>query len=226
MNNNVYIKSFKNGLQIHLSDDCPFQDICDEIKVKFSESKSFFKGGRIAVSFEGRILSLKEERILVSLIETNADLTVLYVLGKDEETEALYLKAVDRPVCGILDDSLFGKFYYGNIKRNERIDSEHGVIIIGDIEPGAIVTAKGNIIVIGGIYGSAVCVGEKANEYFIASYDMNAEKLLIGDYRYFSKEKPKWVVKPKLIPKIAYVSEGKIYLDVVSKDIIKKLIQV
>lgn len=226
MNSNVYIKSYANGLKVFLSEDCSFEDICKEAREKFIESKNFFKGGRIAISFEGRTLSPKEEKDLTSLIEESAEMTILYILGKDDENQRNFIKAVERPVAGPLDDSVFGKFYYGNLRKNMIIESEHSVIVVGDVEPGAKIVARGNVIVLGGLYGSVIIAGdEEVSEYFVAAFDVSAEKIMIGDYNYFSKEKPKWVVKPKMTSKIAYVKDNQVVLENVSKETINELLK-
>lgn len=226
MNSNVYMKSYANGLKVFLDETCSFEDIIKETGEKFLESKNFFKGGKIAISFEGRKLSSEEERELTNVIEQSAEMTILYILGKDEENNRNFLKAVERPVPGPLDDSEFGKFYYGNLKKNMIIESEHSVIVVGDVEPGAKIVAKGNVIILGGLYGSVILTGgEEASDYFIAAFDVSAENIIIGDYSYFSKEKPKWVVKPKMVSKIAYVTDNQVVLANISKETINELLK-
>lgn len=226
MNSNVYIKSYANGLKVFLEENCSFDEILKETKEKFVESRNFFKGERIAISFEGRALSCDEEKALTTLIEESAEMTILYILGKDDENNRNFLKAVERPVPGPLDDSVFGKFYYGNLKKNMIIESEHSVIVVGDVEPGARIIANGNVIILGGLYGSVFITGcDETADYFLAALDVSAEKIMIGDYSYFSKEKPKWVVKPKMIPRIAYVSNNQVVLENVSKETINELLK-
>lgn len=226
MNSNVYIKSYANGLKVFLDENCSFEEILKEAKEKFVESKNFFKGGKIAISFEGRMLSFDEEKSLTTVIEESAEMTILYILGKDDYNNRTFLKAVERPVPGPLDDSVFGKFYYGNLKKNMIIESDHSVIVVGDVEPGATIVANGNVIVLGGLYGSVILTGgEEASDYFLAAFDVSAEKIMIGDYSYFSKEKPKWVVKPKMVSKIAYVSNNQVVLENVSKESMNELLK-
>ena len=224
MNSKVYIKSYKNGLTVNLDSSCDFNEILGELIKKFRESRDFFKGGKIAVSFEGRKLSSSEEKALTAAIEEAADLTVLYIIGKDEETDTNYKKAVDRPIPVRSDDALYGRFYYGNIKKNDKIESDCSVVIIGDVEPGAKVYAKGNIIVMGGLYGTAVSEASDTSEkYFVAALNLSAEKVMISGIRYQSKEKARWVVRPKMTPKLLYVSNDTIVSENITLEAFKNL---
>ncbi|MBR5897143.1 MAG: septum formation inhibitor [Lachnospiraceae bacterium] len=224
MNSKVYIKSYKNGLTVYLDASCEFSDILDETISKFRESRDFFKGGKIAVSYEGRILSASEEKALTAAIEEAADLTVLYIIGKDEETDSSYKKAVDRPIPERRDDALYARFYYGNIRKDDKIESDCSVVIVGDIEPGAKVSAKGNIIVMGGLYGTAVCEAESDSyKYFVAALHLSAEKVMISGLRYHSKEKARWVVRPKMSPKLLYVSDNAIVAENITLEAFQNL---
>ena len=222
MNSKVYIKSYKNGLTVNLDAECPFTEILDEIIRKFRESRDFFKGGQIAVSYEGRKLAPGEERALTAAIEEAADVTVLYIIGKDEESDPNFKKAVDRPIPHREDDALYARFYYGNVRKDDKIESDCSVVIVGDVEPGAKVYAKGNIIVLGGLYGTAVSEATTdIYKYFVAAMNLSAEKVMIGGHRYYSKEKARWVVRPKMSPKLLYVSGN----DIVAENITLEALQ-
>ena len=68
MNHSVIIKSFPNGISVYLDAEAPYEEIAEEVRVKFTESAKFFKDARMAVSFEGRELSEAEERKLIAII--------------------------------------------------------------------------------------------------------------------------------------------------------------
>lgn len=216
MNSNVIIKSFSNGLKINLSEDCTFACILSEIREKFTESASFFKGGKVAITFEGRKLTEEEEKTIILAMEEAAGMTVLYVCGKDEESNNNYAKAVSKLEFGRSHDS-YSKIYYGSLKKGETVKFDTSVVIVGDVEPGSYVYARGNIIILGGLYGTAICeASDNEEELFVYSNDFSTENIKIGDYSYYSREKSKWVVKPKLSPKIAYVSNHQVALENVS----------
>ena len=223
MSSFVTIKSFSNGLKVFLDDTCSFEEIESEIKDKFEKSHDFFKGGKIAISFEGRTLSDIEERRLTKIMEESADLTILYVIGKDDKTNQSFAKAVERPVYSKEND-VFDGIYSGSVKQFERLETKGNIVVLGDVEPGATIITDGNIIILGGLYGTAIINAKKdTDKLFIAANDVSAEKIQIGINEYYSKEKSKWVVRPKMVSKIAFLSQGKIVLENIGKSSLSHL---
>ena len=96
MKNAVIIKSFPNGLSIFLDSELPFSQLLEEIAMKFSESANFFKDASMVLSFEGRVLSDQEERQIVDVISANSRLKIVCIMGKDEETERNFVKALQQ----------------------------------------------------------------------------------------------------------------------------------
>ncbi len=226
MNNLVYIKSFSNGLKIILDDKCEFKDLLEDCKEKFSESKKFFKGSHLAVSFEGRSLSESEESMLVNTIEVFGEFTILYIVSNNEKEEQFFLKAVNSACKTAEKISDLGKIYYGNLKKGETLETPASIVILGDVEPGAILKSNGNIIILGGLYGTACCINSKDYaKCFITANDMSPEGIFFGEQKYASKEKPKWVVRPKMTSKIAYYKEGNVCLEQINKNVIDKLLK-
>lgn len=221
---NVVIKSYQNGLKIFLDENASFDDILKEINDKFEESKKFFKNSKIAVSFEGRSLSKEEEIALVSAMENSGELNIVYIIGKDVETNEYFQKALEHAIQGEDNAASFGKLYCNSLRKGEHLEAESGVIILGDVEPGASICANGSIIILGGLYGSAVCtVKENEDKFFIAAMDVSCERLKIGSKKYFSLEKSKWLIKPKMQGKIAYINNNEILLENISSDTLKKI---
>ena len=54
MNNSCLIKSFPNGIVLHLDPEKPFADLLIDIAEKFSESRAFFKDAKMALAIKGR----------------------------------------------------------------------------------------------------------------------------------------------------------------------------
>lgn len=222
--NYVLIKSFSKGIKVILDSECSFDELLEEIEFKFLESAKFFKGSKISVSFEGRKLSLKEEKKIIQTMEANGNMSILYVCGQDDDLSFNFAKAVDFSIERNLPQ-YFGKVYEGSLKKGQRLECETGVIVFGDVNPGAEIVAEGSIIVLGGLYGSAISKkNENPSSCFIYASNIDCENLRIGEYKYYSKEKGKWLIKPKMTPKIAYVNNEQVEVLPVSSDILKKIL--
>ena len=222
MKSNITIKSIQNGIKVFLDPDCDFNEVLNETANKFRDSKGFFKGGKLAVSFVGRRLSEEEEKELVEVLEENGEFTVLYVITTDENGEENIAKSLNK-VLAAQEIKGFGTTYKGSVYKGEHLSFECGVLILGDIEPGALVRAKGNVIVLGGLYGSVnIDFDEDEEPGFIYAQEMSPERIRIGEKRYYN-EKAKWSIRPKNQAKIAYIHEGAIKLEPADKKAMKEI---
>ncbi|MDE5717928.1 MAG: septum site-determining protein MinC, partial [Lachnospiraceae bacterium] len=149
MKNAVIIKSFPNGLSIFLDSELPFSQLLAEIAMKFSESANFFKDASMVLSFEGRVLSDLEERQIVDTISANSRLNIVCIMGKDEETDRNFVKALQKLSFHqeVMENA--GQFYKGTLKDGQILETENSIIVLGDVYPGACIISSKDIVVLG-----------------------------------------------------------------------------
>lgn len=221
MNSPVIIKSFQNGIAVILDDTISFSELLDEVGIKFRESAAFFKDSKMAISFEGRKLSTEEEKQLVEQITKSCSLHIVCLVGKDEEKNQTYLKAIHQVDKKEENE---GRFYRGNLKDGQILEIDSSIVIIGDVYPGSSVVAKKDIIVIGGLYGEAYAGADGTEGHFVAALELTPEKLKIGDIKYDTEKKPgKWSIRPKVQPKIAYEKAGQVLVEPITKELLNML---
>ena len=224
MKNPVIIKSFQNGLSIFLDEEMPFEQLLEEIAFKFKESAHFFKDASMVLSFEGRELSDEEERRIVNVITANSALHVVCIMGKNEETNKNFVKALQKLSYHqqIMENA--GQFYKGTLKDGQTLETENSVIVLGDVYPGACIISNKDIVILGGLYGQAYAGGNGMEGHFVVALEMSPEKLKIGDFKYKTSEKQsKWSIKPKIQPKIAYVEDGRVIMEPITKELLSNL---
>lgn len=224
MKNAVIIKSFPNGLSIFLDSELPFSQLLEEVALKFSESANFFKDASMVLSFEGRILSEQEEHQLVDVISANSRLNIVCIMGKDEETDRNFLKALQKLSFHqeVMENA--GQFYKGTLKDGQILETENSIIVLGDVYPGACIISSKDIVVLGGLYGQAYAGGNGEEGHFVVALEMSPEKLKIGDFRYKTSEKQsKWSIKPKIQPKIAFVNDARVKMEPITKELLSDL---
>lgn len=224
MKNPVIIKSFQNGLSIWLDDEMPFSQLIEEIAFKFRESAHFFKDASMVLSFEGRVLSDLEERQIVNTITANSRLNIVCIVGKNEETNKNYVKALQKLSFHQQAMENAGQFYKGNLKDGQTLETENSVIVLGDVYPGASIVSNKDIVILGGLFGQAYAGGSGDEGHFVVALEMSPEKLKIGDFKYKTSEKQsKWSIKPKIQPKIAYVEDGRVIMEPITKELLNDL---
>ncbi len=224
MKNAVIIKSFPNGLSIFLDSELPFSQLLEEIAMKFRESANFFKDASMVLSFEGRELSDQEERQIADTISANSRLNIVCIMGKDEETDKNYVRALQQLSFHqeVLENA--GQFYKGTLKDGQILETENSIIVLGDIYPGACVISSKDIVVLGGLYGQAYGGGNGEEGHFVAALEMSPEKLKIGDFKYkISEKQSKWSIRPKIQPKIAFVKDARVIIEPITKELLSDL---
>ena len=221
----VIIKNNKYGLIVILDGDLEFEALQEKVAEKFRASAKFFCLIQIALCFQGRKLSQEEEMALVETITGNCRLQVISIVDEDETTEQAMKKAVETQAEreGLMDLQ-DGRFYKGTLRSGQVLESETSIIILGDVNPGARVISKGNVVVLGAMKGNAF-VGAAGNESaFVAALSMDPMQIRIGDV--IARSSDKGQAKKKKtedVPKIAYVEDGNIYIEPITKDVLNDI---
>ena len=224
MKNPVIIKSFPNGLSLYLDDAMEFNSLLEEVALKFKESAHFFKDARMGLSFEGRKLSEEEERRVLDVISENSSLNIVCIIGKDDETNQDYIRALQQLDFHQQEIENAGQFYKGTLKNGQILETENSIVVLGDVYPGACIISAKDIVILGGLYGQAYAGGNGLDGHFIVALEMSPEKLKVGEFKYKTSEKQsKWSIKPKIQPKIAYVKDGRVIMDTITKELLSAL---
>lgn len=221
----VVIKSNPHGINLILDENLPFEQLLDEILKKFKESDRFFKNARIALSFEGRVLSPEEQFAIIDLITQNTSIDIVCVLDRDEladEICAQKIKQFDEEQAGKT-----GEFYKGTLRSGQVIECETSLIVLGDVNPGAKIIAKGNIVVLGSLRGNAYAGAAGNEEAFVAALDMDPVQIKIGNVIGRSSDRgPLFAIKNRkktLEPQVAVVVEDSILIEPITKGLLNNI---
>lgn len=219
MNNSVIIKGTKSGIIVILDGDIPFEELKEHIAHKFSESRKFLGKAEMAISFEGRELTTEEEKEILQIISEHSDLRIICIVSNDEKQEERFKLALNQKLLEL--SACTGQFYKGNLRSGQALEVETSIIIIGDVNPGAKVVSKGNVVILGSLKGN-VFAGACGNENsFVVALDMQPMQIRIADIIGRSPDKPmKDAVKET---KIAFIDEGNIYIEPLTKDVINDI---
>lgn len=219
MKNSVILKSFSSGISVIMDETTPYEQLLKDIEQKFKEADSFFKNASVAISLEGRILNEQEEREILNVITQSSRLNVLCLMGRDEEKNIKFLGIQNN--LTFQKDENCGQFYRGTLKDGQSIETEHSIVILGDVCEGCSVYSAKDIVVLGSLLGEAYAGAAGSNNHFVVALDMNPEKLRIGDLKYISQRTSKWGLKPKAVPKIAYNYNGEVLIASITKDLLE-----
>lgn len=177
MNNYVILKGKKDRLVIHLNSEVDFLTLRDSLVEKIREAKNFIGNVQLAIEFTNRTLSELEENVLIDLIKLNSDINITYVFsesgsGSNRKEKIKFFKAVteEGPT----------KFFRGTLRSGNKLEYDGNIVIIGDVNPGALVRARGNVIVLGHLNGSVYAGLDEDKDAFIGANYMNPIQMVIG----------------------------------------------
>ena len=221
MKNSVILKSFPNGILVILDGTISFQELLADIAAKFREADGFFKDASVAISIEGRELTEEQEREILDAITQNSRLKILCLMGKDEEKNLKFLGVQNK--LNFQNDENSGQFYRGTLKDGASIETEHSIIILGDVCEGSCVYSNKDIVVLGTLTGDVYAGAGGNSNHFVVALNMLPGILQIGDYVYNSQPQKtmRWgFKKPQTVPKIAYTRDGEVQIESITKELL------
>lgn len=235
MSNSVVIKGNKHGIVVVLDDKTEINTLLGEIKEKFASSSKFFGSADMAISFEGRRLSSQEEVEILDIISEVTQLNIICVIDQNEENDVRFVNAMkmqqqQQQQQQMQQQNVAPKeqsevqFYKGTLRSGQVLEAESSIIVLGDVNPGGRIIAKGNVIVLGSLRGN-VFAGANGNENaFVVALEMNPMQIKIGDVIARSSDaETKRQKKNNVQPKIAFVDDGNIYIENLDQDVLEDI---
>ena len=215
----ISIKGTSDGLTITIGPG-NWQNILKEIERQLSQRSNFFKGGRVALVVGRRLLDKTEIKGVGNLL-AKQQMTLWAVNGQAEKTrttaQSLGLEVQLATVSPSLATSLTTpaakaellttKTIRRTLRSGQSVEHPGHIVIIGDVNPGAKVTAGGHIIVWGKLRGTAYAGAIIPEAAFVCALELAPMQLIIGNLisRSPTEERPSQV-----IPEMAFNQEGQI----------------
>lgn len=213
MTGNVVLKSFPDGIRVRIAKEPDFEQILKETRESFADAAAFFKKASVALQFQGRELTEEESMKLLDAITSVCDLQIICLVCTDENANDYYKKLItDTKMDAGKEPENGCQFYKGTLRDGEVFESSSSVVILGDVQKGAAVIAKGNIIVLGSLSGTAYGGADARRERFIAALHLDAENLRIADLKYKKGLKEKLSVMGKRTPKMVTIEKDRLVI--------------
>ncbi|MCF6096596.1 septum site-determining protein MinC [Thermovorax subterraneus] len=192
----VVIKGTRDGISIILRRRSDFETVKNTILEKLQKGGDFFKGG------EARLL-VKEGHI--SQEEINQLETMLKEYGlKLKKDHPLY--TIQFPTPPLPETLILKK----TLRSGQRISYGGNVVIIGDVNPGSEVIAKGDILVFGTLRGMAHAGAEGDENSIVAAYRLQPTQLRIAGV---ISRPPEGKSTVPQVPEVARLKDGVIVIE-------------
>ncbi|WP_428909268.1 septum site-determining protein MinC [Niallia sp. Krafla_26] len=171
---NVTIKGTKEGIILHLNDNCSFDELKKELQMKLMESSRSHADHHlitVKVQLNNRYLTEEQTEEIKEIINENENLTVDSITSNVLTKEEAQLKKEEQEIVSV-----------SKIIRSGQVLNVPGdLLLIGDVNPGGTVMAGGNIFVMGTLKGIAHAGCNGNHNAVIAASVLIPQQLRIGD---------------------------------------------
>ncbi len=195
----VTFKGNKNGISVIINQFKSYEEIKERIKNKFESAGDFFNGTELHIKFQGRDFAGQEKDEIVSLVKE--------IIGKDAKVEFESVKTIKEEALNT--DKEITDFHRGTIRSGQILKGEGHLVILGDVNPGAEVIAKGNIIVMGSLRGTVHAGSDGNRDAIIVALNLQPTQLRIADIISRSPDDDEIDFRPE----IASIKGNHIYID-------------
>lgn len=214
----IVMKSYPNGISLHMDANAPFEDVIAEIAKKFSDARPFFKDVKVALSLEGRVLDVKQEQLIVKTIQEHSDIQIICLIGKNEESNKGIIKALKR--VQDVKEEYNGRVHKGTVHAGQTLETEGSIVIIGNVEKGARVIASKDVIIIGELFGDVYAGAKGDDSCIVVALKFEPHLCKISDLVYRNREKGLFAGRNKIVPQIAQIYKGQVCLDAITKELL------
>ena len=218
MRNTVVIKGNKAGMTVYLDPGVPFEALLGAVREKFKETAKFWGSAQMTLTLEGRALTAEEEFRIVNAVTENSGIEVLCLLDSDGERIERCEKALNEKLMEL--SSHTGQFYKGSLRDGDVLESEASIVVIGDVEKGARILAKGNVIVLGALRGSVTAGLSGNRKAVVVALEMEPVQVKIADLTHMGNGRKRIFDRG---PMIILVENGRICSEPIKKNFLSAL---
>lgn len=197
----IIIKGNREGLNavinIHKFKD--FDEVLEVLVDKLSKGRKFYKGCTLKITAELKYINDRELSKLKDILFEEFLIQDCIFEDKEEKNSKVF--------SGIYEGRT--KFIKKTIRGGQSIDYPGNIVIIGDVNPGAVVSAGGNIVVLGSLRGNVHAGASGNDKAIIAAFSMQPEILQIAD---IMTRSPEDGMKPTF-PEVAKVKDNMIIVE-------------
>ncbi|MDT9025345.1 septum site-determining protein MinC [Rossellomorea yichunensis] len=171
---NVMIKGTKEGLTLHLNDQCSFHELKKELDDKLSAHYRETEGTpllTVNIQTGNRYLTDEQVEELKEIVRQKRNLVV----------NEVWSNVITKNEAEKLIDERNIETLTGVIRSGQVVEVSGDILIVGDVNPGGKVLAGGNIYILGSLKGIAHAGHNGNMEAVIVASKMVPSQLRIGD---------------------------------------------
>lgn len=173
----IIMKGALDGLKIVLDDAHKFLPVFGALEKKIKTSKAFFSGNKITLVLKNRLMTEDEYDY--------ARTHLLFKYGIEIEPASMLEQSpqeiTPQPVKADSQNLLSPKIVSHTLRAGQMIGHDGDMIILGDVNPGAEVTASGSVYIFGALRGRIWAGSKGDRNASIVALDFDPVQMRIAD---------------------------------------------
>ena len=175
----VVFRGYRGGVAVQVDRDAPFGDVVEALRRKLASAENFFQGGSVRIELGDREPDEVERRVLRELFRAYG----LTVVDDDGPPPRRSTNGTTSPRSGAAGGGARGAGFAGSgsslaglhgtlgadrsgdgigepcllvrrtLRSGQRLEYDGSVVILGDVNPGAVVVCTGHVVVMGALRG-------------------------------------------------------------------------
>lgn len=197
----VIIKGNKEGLVFQLDDDCPFEDLLNELKYKMEKTHHNILTGplvHVFVKLGQRKVTPEEKEAIRSILAEKGNLLIQSIETDEEAAKPVF--PPHEPV----------KIIKTIVRSGQVLHSDNSIMLLGDVNPGGMITSAGSIYIMGSLRGMAHAGIEGDERVIIAASHLLPTQLRIAHI--VSRPPDEWGMGESFM-EFAYIRNGVMQID-------------
>lgn len=210
----INFKGSSDGVSLYIKGS-DIETIKEKLDKKLEKSLDFYRGMKF-LGIKGEDLSPEEILDLNLLLKYryNVDIALEEILKETNENYYKNRLEEEKKLTSYIenvDNNYPTKFVHGTLRSGQEVDYKGNIVIIGDVNPGGVLKARGNIIVLGSLKGIAHGGLDGNQNSVVAAYNLQANQLRIADIIVRAPdEEESWEAKS---PEVARIINGEIIIE-------------
>lgn len=174
----VVLKGGRYGVSIVIKDGADLATVIAELREKLAPARNFFRGAPVCVDAKDFPAGSEERHELEATLK-EFGLTVKEVAKPEKEKPQRRRISVTKAPFMVEGDANT-LLHKRTLRSGQRIDYEGSVVILGDVNPGAVIACTGDIVVFGTLRGMAHAGAHGNLRAIVAAFRLQPTQLRIG----------------------------------------------
>lgn len=190
-----------------IDENAPIETAVRQLRAKLLEAGDFFRGAAVRVDWGRRVPTEDERDALSSTVQAFGICLKETPLREAEPPAAKPAPSASQRSALPVEETLFLR---RTLRSGQRIDYDGNVVVMGDVNAGAVITCSGDIIVLGSLRGLAHAGAEGNDRSIVMAFRLEPTQLRIAQY--ISRSPDEALPRPEG-PEVARVRNGVIQIE-------------